>query len=126
MWVKDPDSGRRLRRARPSTDWVVTECPALIDNGTWIAVQQRFTERSPVETLQLTPSSPTFGPTYLRAVRFAAGRDVKAPALYVQHISTTAAARGVSSGRHRPEASKPSQVRNSPAHQVGAPEPGGG
>ena len=47
VWVKDPDSGRRLRRARPSTDWVVTECPALIDHGTWIAVQQRFTERSP-------------------------------------------------------------------------------
>lgn len=45
VWVKDPDSGRRLRRARPQKDWIVTECPALIDTVTWDAVQQRFSER---------------------------------------------------------------------------------
>jgi len=44
-WVKDPDSGRRTRRERPETEWVSTECPALIDPGTWGSVQQRFKER---------------------------------------------------------------------------------
>jgi site-specific DNA recombinase len=46
VWVKDPDSGQRLRRRRPESDWIVTECPALIDTTTWDAVKQRFTERA--------------------------------------------------------------------------------
>ena len=45
MWLKDPDSGRRLRRARPDTDWVITACTPLVEQGTWDAVQQRFRER---------------------------------------------------------------------------------
>ena len=46
VWVKDPDSGRRLRRTRPESEWVVTEGTALVDLGTWNAVQQRFRERA--------------------------------------------------------------------------------
>jgi site-specific DNA recombinase len=46
IWVKDPDSGRRLQRTRPQKDWIITECPALIDVATWNAVQQRFRERA--------------------------------------------------------------------------------
>ena len=29
QWVKDPDSGRRVRRERPEAEWTITECPAL-------------------------------------------------------------------------------------------------
>lgn len=46
VWVKDPDSGQRLRRRRPESDWIVTQCPALIDTTAWDAAQQRFTERA--------------------------------------------------------------------------------
>jgi Recombinase zinc beta ribbon domain len=31
---------------RPQKDWIITECPALIDVATRKAVQQRFTERA--------------------------------------------------------------------------------
>jgi site-specific DNA recombinase len=45
-WVKDPDSGRRTRRKRPESEWVSSECPALIDASTWGRVQQRLKERA--------------------------------------------------------------------------------
>ncbi len=44
-WIKDPDSGRRARRARPESEWVVTECQALIEPELWGRVQQRMGER---------------------------------------------------------------------------------
>lgn len=46
MWVKDRDSGRRLRRTRPESEWVVAEGTAIVDMGTWNTVQQRFRERT--------------------------------------------------------------------------------
>src|SRR5437016_2996380 len=45
-WVKDPDSGRRARRMRPESEWVVTPCPAVIDEETWATAQQRLKERA--------------------------------------------------------------------------------
>jgi site-specific DNA recombinase len=45
-WVKDPDSGKRMRRERPPSEWIVTECPALVDGETWERVQVRLRERS--------------------------------------------------------------------------------
>lgn len=44
-WVKDPDSGIRHRRARPQSEWVITECEALIDETTWKKAQARFKVR---------------------------------------------------------------------------------
>lgn len=44
--VKDPDSGRRIRRERPKSEWTVTECPTLIDEPTWSKVQVRMKERA--------------------------------------------------------------------------------
>lgn len=37
MMVKDPDTGKRLPRLRPPSDWVVTEVPELriVDDETW-------------------------------------------------------------------------------------------
>ena len=46
QWVKDPDSGRRIRRERPRSEWTVTECPTLIDEPTWSKVQVRMKERA--------------------------------------------------------------------------------
>ena len=46
VWVKDPDTGRRTRRDRPESEWVVTECPALVDLETWQKVERRQKERA--------------------------------------------------------------------------------
>lgn len=45
QWVKDPDTGKRTRRERPESEWVVTECEAIIDADTWQRVQARFRSR---------------------------------------------------------------------------------
>jgi site-specific DNA recombinase len=45
QWVKDPDSGKRLRRERPRSEWIVTEVPRVIDEATWRRVQGRTQER---------------------------------------------------------------------------------
>lgn len=45
QWVKDPDSGRRVRRERPQSEWVVRECEAMIDMGTWNLVHKRLASR---------------------------------------------------------------------------------
>ena len=41
-WIKDPDTGRRLRRERPESEWIVTACDPLIDMDTWNRAQARF------------------------------------------------------------------------------------
>ncbi len=43
-WVKHPDTGRRVRQERPPGEWITTEHPelAIIDRGTWEAVQARL------------------------------------------------------------------------------------
>jgi site-specific DNA recombinase len=46
QWVKDPDSGRRVRRERPESEWTVTECPVLIEATIWARVQVRMKERA--------------------------------------------------------------------------------
>ena len=46
VWVKDPDTGHRVRRKRPQSEWTITECPALIDSGAWDKVQVRMRERA--------------------------------------------------------------------------------
>ena len=46
QWVKDPDTGKRIRRERPESEWTVTECPALVEPSTWAKVQVRMKERA--------------------------------------------------------------------------------
>lgn len=43
-WVKAPD-GRRVRRERPPSEWIVSEGPAIVDRPTWDAVQARHAAR---------------------------------------------------------------------------------
>jgi site-specific DNA recombinase len=45
-WVKDPDSGKRVRRERPRSEWTITDCPALVEPSTWEKVQIRMKERA--------------------------------------------------------------------------------
>lgn len=45
VWHKDPDTGKRIRRARPRDQWIVREIPALVDEMTWRRVQARFRPR---------------------------------------------------------------------------------
>jgi site-specific DNA recombinase len=45
-WVKDPDSGRRIRRQRPESEWITSSCPALVEGSEWVKVQKRFEERA--------------------------------------------------------------------------------
>lgn len=47
-WVKDPDTGRRLRRERPQSEWITTDLPelAIIPRQTWDAAQRRLTGRA--------------------------------------------------------------------------------
>lgn len=46
-WVKDPETGQRLRRERPESEWIIHEMPelALIDVATWSAVERRLSAR---------------------------------------------------------------------------------
>jgi hypothetical protein len=45
-WVKNPDTGRKERRERPDSEWIVTECEAIIERQTWDAAQRRFKGRA--------------------------------------------------------------------------------
>ena len=45
-WHKDPDTGRRTRRERPESEWIVREIPALIDTDTLAVVQSRLGEQA--------------------------------------------------------------------------------
>src|SRR5262245_49215522 len=42
-YVKDPDTGKRLARPNPLSEWITTEVPALriIDNDLWSRVKAR-------------------------------------------------------------------------------------
>lgn len=42
QWVKDPDTGTRVRRERPETEWIVRACEPMVDPATWARVQARF------------------------------------------------------------------------------------
>jgi len=42
QWIKDPDTGIRQRRERPQSEWIIQECPRIIDDETWSQVQARF------------------------------------------------------------------------------------
>jgi hypothetical protein len=46
IWVKDPDTGKPVRRERPESEWTITECPALVGGDTWQKVQRRMEERA--------------------------------------------------------------------------------
>lgn len=43
-WVKDPDTGKRLRIARPESEWIVESRPDLriLDDATWQATRARM------------------------------------------------------------------------------------
>lgn len=45
QWVKDPDSGKRIRRERPEREWIVQFCEPMVDEVTWGRVQARFSTR---------------------------------------------------------------------------------
>lgn len=48
QWVKHPDTGRRIRKERPASEWVTTEHPelAIIDAATFDTVQARLKRQS--------------------------------------------------------------------------------
>lgn len=48
QWVKDPDNGKRQRRLRPESEWVVHERPelALVDAPVWESAQRRLAARA--------------------------------------------------------------------------------
>lgn len=39
MWVRNPDTGCRARRERPQSEWIISQCPAIIDRTTWDQVR---------------------------------------------------------------------------------------
>lgn len=45
QWVKDPDSGRRMRVERPQGEWRVREVARVIDELTWRRARSRAQER---------------------------------------------------------------------------------
>lgn len=46
-WIKHPTTGRRIRKERPESEWIIRECPelAIIDAATWDATQQQLRQR---------------------------------------------------------------------------------
>lgn len=47
-WIKHPETGRRIRQERPSSEWIITDQPelAIVDRATWDAVQSRLSGRT--------------------------------------------------------------------------------
>lgn len=45
QWIKDPDSGKRIRHERPKSEWITQPCDPMIDQTTWDAVQAKFSRR---------------------------------------------------------------------------------
>jgi site-specific DNA recombinase len=47
-FVKDPETGRRVSRPNPQSEWMIADAPKLriVDNDVWTKVQQRRTDRS--------------------------------------------------------------------------------
>lgn len=45
QWVKDPDTGKRLRHERPESEWIVQTCEPMVDRTTWDRVQAKFRSR---------------------------------------------------------------------------------
>jgi len=47
QWVKDPETGRRTRRERPASEWIVDDRPklALVDRATWDTVAALMARR---------------------------------------------------------------------------------
>lgn len=45
QFVKNPDTGRRIRRERPASDWIAYPCESIVDEKTWAQVQARHAER---------------------------------------------------------------------------------
>ena len=44
QWVKHPDTGRRVRKERPESEWIISDVPelAIIDQDTWNRAQARL------------------------------------------------------------------------------------
>jgi site-specific DNA recombinase len=49
QWLKDPDSGQRVRRERPSSEWIVRDAPELrlVSDEIWKRTRQMATPHSP-------------------------------------------------------------------------------
>jgi len=47
QWVKDPETGKRTRRERPESEWIIDERPelAIVDRKTWDTVSALMTRR---------------------------------------------------------------------------------
>lgn len=50
QWMRDPDTGKRQRRERPQSEWVVQRCEPIIDEATWQRAQARFRASSVMQT----------------------------------------------------------------------------
>jgi len=59
QWFRHPDTGVRHRRMRPPEEWIVRECPALIDRDLFERVQTRMRARG------RAGGGPGGGPKYL-------------------------------------------------------------
>ena len=68
QWIKDPTSGRRIRRERPSSDWIASEHPELriVDQALWDGVQARLADtRQRTRELDVVGSRQGPAPKYL-------------------------------------------------------------
>lgn len=66
-WVTHPDTGRRLRRERPESEWMVRDEPELriVSDAQWSAVQARlrgFRDRTALNRAERGPGARTGGP----------------------------------------------------------------
>jgi DNA invertase Pin-like site-specific DNA recombinase len=51
-WVRDPDTGKRHRRERDRSEWIIQPAPELriVDPETWAAAEKRLATRRPLKT----------------------------------------------------------------------------
>lgn len=49
QWLKDPDTGKRVRRERPASEWVEGSCEPFVTRQVWDAAQARLQQRTPAD-----------------------------------------------------------------------------
>lgn len=68
-WIKDPDTGKRVRRERPRHEWIVQDLPELriVDDVLWQRVQRRIAAKRRESTARALAGKNTGGryPRYL-------------------------------------------------------------
>lgn len=107
QWIKHPDTGRRVRKNRPPSEWITTELPelAIITPALWQAAQARVKQAQPQRADATKGAGPGRPPRHLLSGILRCG-DCGGPMVIVDRYRY-----GCSTHKDRGQAACPSRVR---------------